>query len=66
MSDSKNIPAMKVLAGLIEISILWISIAFTIMIFMKISRTAGLLLIPYIIWVSFAAFLNFLIWRINS
>ncbi len=54
------------LSGLIEISILWISIAFTIMIFMKISRTAGLLLIPYIIWVSFAAILNFMIWRLNS
>lgn len=54
------------LSGLIEISILWISIAFTIMIFMKISRTAGLLLIPYIIWVSFAAILNFFIWRLNS
>ena len=54
------------LSGLIEISILWISIAFTIMIFMKISRTAGLLLIPYIIWVSFAAVLNFMIWRLNN
>ena len=54
------------LSGLIEISILWVSIAFTIMIFMKISRTAGLLLIPYIIWVSFAAILNFMIWRLNS
>ncbi|VVB53449.1 TspO/MBR family protein [uncultured archaeon] len=54
------------LSGLIEISILWISIAFTIMIFMKISRIAGLLLIPYIIWVSFAAILNFMIWRLNS
>ena len=54
------------LSGLIEISILWISIAFTIMIFMKISRTAGLLLIPYIIWVSFAAILNFMIWRLNN
>ncbi|MFZ3383669.1 MAG: TspO/MBR family protein [Candidatus Methanoperedens sp.] len=54
------------LSGLIEISILWISIAFTIMFFMKISRIAGLLLIPYIIWVSFAAILNFFIWRLNS
>ena len=53
------------LSGLMEISILWISIAYTIMIFMKISRIAGLLLIPYIIWVSFAAILNFFIWRLN-
>jgi tryptophan-rich sensory protein len=34
--------------------------------FMKISRVAGLLLIPYIIWVTFAAIINFLIWRLNS
>lgn len=54
------------LAGLIEISIMWISIAFTIMLFMKVSKTAGILLIPYIIWVSFAAILNFYIWRLNG
>ena len=53
------------LAGLIDISILWIFIVVTIIYFMKVSRTAGLLLIPYILWVSFAAVLNFLIWRLN-
>ena len=54
------------LAGLIDISILWIFILLTIMNFMKLSRTAGILLIPYILWVSFAAVLNFFIWRLNS
>jgi tryptophan-rich sensory protein len=34
--------------------------------FMKISKTAAYLLIPYILWVSFAAFVNFSIWRLNS
>lgn len=53
------------LAGLIEICILLILILLTIMKFMKISRTAGLLLIPYIFWVSFAAVINFFIWRLN-
>ena len=53
------------IAGLIEICILWILILLTIMKFMKISRTAGLLLIPYILWVSFAAIINFFIWRLN-
>ncbi|PWB53302.1 MAG: TspO protein [Candidatus Methanoperedenaceae archaeon] len=52
--------------ALVEIFVLWISIVFTIRIFMKVSRTAGLLLLPYLIWVSFAAFLNFMIWRLNS
>jgi tryptophan-rich sensory protein len=54
------------LAGLIDISILWILILFTILNFMKLSRAAGLLLIPYLLWVSFAAILNFAIWRLNS
>lgn len=54
------------LAGLIDISILWIAILVTILSFMKISKTAGLLLIPYILWVSLAAALNFSIWRLNA
>lgn len=54
------------LAGLLEIIILWILILATILSFMKISRTAAYLLIPYILWVSFAAILNFSIWRLNS
>ena len=54
------------IAGLMEIIILWIAILATIMSFVKISRTAAYLLIPYILWVSFAAFLNFSIWGLNS
>jgi tryptophan-rich sensory protein len=53
------------LAGLLEIAVLWISIVLTIVYFYNISRAAGLLLVPYILWVSFAAFLNFTIWRLN-
>jgi tryptophan-rich sensory protein len=54
------------LLGLMEIIILWIAILATIQTFIKLSRTAAYLLIPYILWVSFAAFLNFSIWRLNS
>ncbi|MBM3240851.1 tryptophan-rich sensory protein [Candidatus Poribacteria bacterium] len=46
------------LAGFIDISILWLAILFTLFNFFKISTTAGILLIPYIAWVSFAAMLN--------
>lgn len=49
----------------VEIIILWAAIALTILNFHRISRTAGLLLLPYILWVSFAAILNFFIWRLN-
>lgn len=45
--------------------LLWLAIAMTIRRFWPISRTAGLLLIPYLAWVGFAGLLNFLIWRLN-
>lgn len=48
-----------------EIIFLWIMIAATIAKFYKISKPAAWLLVPYIVWVSFAAVLNFAIWRLN-
>jgi tryptophan-rich sensory protein len=48
-----------------EIIFLWIAIAATILEFKKISQKAAWLLIPYILWVSFAAILNFAIWILN-
>jgi len=54
------------LLGLMEIIILWITILATTLSFIKVSRTAAYLLIPYIIWVTFAAILNYSIWRLNS
>ncbi|MBI3956126.1 tryptophan-rich sensory protein [Candidatus Gottesmanbacteria bacterium] len=49
----------------VEIISLWIAIAATIGSFYRLSRIAAYLLIPYILWVSFAAFLNYAIWRLN-
>jgi benzodiazapine receptor len=54
------------LAGMIAIAVLWALILLTIAKFWPISKTAALLLVPYILWVSFAAFLNYSIWRLNS
>jgi tryptophan-rich sensory protein len=54
------------LAGFIEIIILWVLILMTILAFYKISQVAAILLIPYILWVSFAAILNFSLWRLNA
>ena len=51
--------------GLINILLLWASILFTIQHFLKISRTAAVLLLPYVLWVSFAAVLNFSFWILN-
>lgn len=51
--------------ALVEILVLWIMIAANIFVFYKISKPAGYLLLPYILWVSFAAFLNYSIWTLN-
>jgi tryptophan-rich sensory protein len=48
----------------LEIIFLWLAILATILSFHKISRAAAYLLIPYILWVSFASYLNFAIWRL--
>lgn len=52
-------------AALIEIIILWLAILATIIAFFKISRAAGWLLVPYLLWVSFASYLNLAIWTLN-
>jgi len=51
--------------ALAEIAVLWVSILANIIIFYRINRTAGLLLLPYILWISFAAVLNYSLWRLN-
>ena len=53
------------LFSLIEIVILWIAILLTIIVFYRISKPASYLLMPYILWVSFAMYLNYAIWVLN-
>jgi benzodiazapine receptor len=53
------------LAAFVEIIVLWLAILLTLVSFYRISKPAGLLLLPYLIWVSFAAFLNFQIFTLN-
>lgn len=48
-----------------EIIVLWISILLTILSFNKINKTAAWLLVPYILWVTFASYLNFTIAGLN-
>lgn len=49
-----------------EILILWALILIITRKFYKIRRAAGILFIPYILWVSFATILNFAIWQLNT
>lgn len=51
--------------ALIEIFLLWVLILATIISFYQINKAAGLILIPYLLWVSFATLLNFYIVRLN-
>lgn len=49
-----------------EIVLLGLAIAATLIAFRPVSRLAAWLLAPYLAWVSFAATLNFTLWRLNS
>ena len=51
--------------ALVDIIVLWIAIAATIFAFRHVSILAGWLLVPYLIWVTFAAALNLSIWNMN-
>lgn len=48
-----------------EIMALWMALLITNILFWRVRTIAGLLLIPYLLWVSFAALLNFTIWQLN-
>ena len=52
--------------ALTEIILLWLLIFETYTIFKKANKTAGLLLLPYLAWVSFATILNGSIWWLNK
>jgi len=51
--------------ALVDIAALWLAIIWTMIVFYKISKPAAYLLVPYILWVSFAGYLNYAIWILN-
>jgi tryptophan-rich sensory protein len=53
-------------AAFIDIVLLWMAIAATTVVFWRRSTLAGVLFLPYLLWVSFAAVLNFAVWRLNG
>ena len=57
--------AHHVAFALIEIAVLWLMIVLTTASFFRRDRLAGWLLVPYLVWVSFAGVLNTAIWRLN-
>jgi len=48
-----------------DVLLLWGLILVTLISFWRVSRLAGLLLVPYILWVSFAVILNYTVWQLN-
>ena len=51
--------------ALADIVVLWLLIVATITTFWRADRLAGLLLVPYVAWISFAGALNFALWQSN-
>ena len=50
----------------VDIVLLWLLIVATLAGFRRVRSVSGMLLLPYLCWVSFAAVLNFVIWRMNA
>ena len=51
--------------GLVVIGLLWVLIVTTMWAFDRVDRRASLLLVPYLLWVSFAVYLNYRFWVLN-
>lgn len=52
--------------ALLELVVLWAVMLATMVQFFRVCKAAGFLFVPYQLWVSFAAVLNYYIWRLNS
>jgi tryptophan-rich sensory protein len=50
----------------VEVLLLWAAIAWTLSAFWRWSRWAGVLMVPYLVWVGYAAVLNWAIWSLNT
>lgn len=55
----------SMLLGLLDIIILWILILITMVKFYKVNKMAGYLLLPYLLWVTLASYLNFMVFLLN-
>ncbi len=52
--------------ALIEVGFLWASILLPMIVFWRFARPASLYLLPYLLWVSFASYLNLAVVRLNA
>ena len=52
--------------AMVDILVLWLMIAWLVVAFRRIDRLAGAMMVPYLLWVSFAAVLNGTLWFLNG
>ncbi len=51
--------------ALADLLVLWVLIVVTTLFFWRVSRSAGILMLPYVAWVAFAGLLNHALWVLN-
>lgn len=51
--------------ALLWLLLLWVLIIIMIVLFWRVDRTSALLQLPYLLWVTFAAYLNYAVWQLN-
>ena len=51
--------------ALLCLIVLWLLVLSMILTFAQTSRTAALLQLPYLLWVTFAGYLNYVVWQLN-
>jgi benzodiazapine receptor len=52
--------------GFLEIILLWLVVATTVGMFWRVSNAAGMVMVPYLLWITFAMALNGSIWSLNT
>ncbi len=52
--------------ALADLIAMWLSIVAFILVALPVDRTAALMFLPYLVWVTYAGALNFAIWRLNA
>ncbi|WP_446745184.1 TspO/MBR family protein [Silvibacterium acidisoli] len=55
----------QIFTAFVDLVVLWVAVLLMARSFRKMSIPAASLLVPYLLWVAFAGYLNFAIWRMN-